>query len=458
MVGSRFAKGPGVLRRPAASGLAALLVCLACCGEASAAVGLPEDFFAERVMRIEAPTAIAFTPDQALLVATKFGRLVLLEPGARQSRTVLDLRRRVCHQSERGLVGLAVDPRFRRNRFVYVYFTRRRFGCGNRAVNRVSRFVLRRNGQIDPASERVLLDKIMSPGRYHLGGDLQFGKDGYLYISVGDGVCHYRTHRCSSRNTAAREDNVLLGKILRVDRTGRAPRANGLGRRCALTGRTRRGARCREIYATGLRNPFRIAFDPNAARTRFFINDVREQTWEEINLGRLGADYGWNLREGRCPVGRARSCPRPPRGLTDPIFTYRQPGRTRGRKKGCEAITGGAFVPRGAWPRAFRGDYLFADYVCGKIFRLKRVAGRYRAREFATGLGRSSAVHLRFGPGPSGTNALLHDAPRQGGRSLADRPRARQSPPDGERHADPALRPRAARGRLRRASEPRPGP
>jgi hypothetical protein len=89
--------------------------------------------------------------------------------------------------------------------------------------------------------------------------------------------------------------------------------------------------------------------------------------------------------------------------VTDPIYAYRQPGRTHEPDKGCEAITGGAFIPQGVWPKAFRGDYLFADYVCGKIFRLQRVAGRYRARVFATGLGESSAVHLRFGPGPSGT-------------------------------------------------------
>jgi glucose/arabinose dehydrogenase len=380
-----------------------LVVYLMCpSASASAAVRVPSGFFAERVLRLQQPTAMAFTPDRELLVATKLGRLLLLEPGARAPRELLDLRRHICGQGERGLVGLAVDPRFRTNRFLYVYFTSRRFGC-RRAINRVSRFVLPPDGRVNPASERVLLDNITSPTHYHVGGDLEFGKDGYLYVSVGDGSCHYLTHLCTTRNTAAREDNVLLGKILRIDRNGRAPNANGGGRRCALSGRTRRGARCREIYAKGLRNPFRIAFDPNASRTRFFIDDVGEQTWEEVDVGRLGADYGWNLREGRCRVGRVRNCGRRPRGLTDPIYTYLQPGRTRRRNKGCEAITGGAFVPRGAWPKPFSGDYLFGDYICGRIFRLERTGGRYRARTFATGLGLASVVHLRFGPGPSGT-------------------------------------------------------
>ena len=402
-------------RRGAAWGLALLLCCFAYSGEALGAVRLPRDFFAERVLNIKAPTAMAFTPRHKLLVATKLGRLLLVDPAVRDAREMLDLRGRICRQGERGLVGLAVDPRFSRNRFLYVYFTHRRFGCGRRAVNRVSRFVLRRDGRIDPASERVLIDNIMAPGRYHVGGDLEFGKDGYLYVSVGDGMCHYRARRCGARNTAAREDHVLLGKILRVDRNGRAPRSNGGDRRCALTGRTRPGARCREIFATGLRNPFRMAFDPNAARARFFINDVGEQTWEEIDRGWLGADYGWNLREGRCRVGQVRRCGRRPRGLTDPIFAYWQPGRTRGREKGCEAITGGAFVPRGAWPKAFDGRYLFADYVCGKIFRLEQGAGRFRAREFATGLGGSSAVDLLFGPGPSGTMLYYTVLRPQGG-------------------------------------------
>ena len=125
--------------------------------------------------------------------------------------------------------------------------------------------------------------------------------------------------------------HVLLGKILRVDRDGRRRRSTAADRR-ARSPADPPGARCREIFATGLRNPFRMAFDPNAPGTRFFINDVGEQTWEEINRGRLDADYGWNLREGRCPVGSVRGCGPAPRGLTDPIFTYWQPGLRAARE------------------------------------------------------------------------------------------------------------------------------
>ena len=410
---------------------AALAVALASLpAPVAAAIRLPERFAASVVLRTYEPTALAFAPGRRLLVATKGGRVLALERGLGRPRRILDLRDRVCREGERGLVGLAVDPRFSRNRFIYVFYTRRRGACGPPAVNRLSRFVVREGGSVDPESEHVLLDRIPSPSRYHVGGDVQFGKDGLLYVAVGDGMCYYAAGPGSverggcaghhgPRNPAAREPNVLLGKILRVDRDGRAPRANGAGQRCALTGRTRAGARCREIFASGLRNPFRMAFDPTAESTRFFINDVGEQTWEEVNLGRRGADYGWNLREGRCPVGRTRGCAPAPPSLTDPIYTYRQPGardHARGRR-GCEAITGGAFVPHGSWPRRLQGDYLFADYVCGRITRLVRTPAGYRPRAFASRLGRSSAVHLAFGPGPDGT-ALFFTSLAHGGEVM----------------------------------------
>jgi glucose/arabinose dehydrogenase len=375
--------------------LAAAALALAAAAPASAET-LPPGFADEPVAPVPAPTAMAFLPDGRLLVTTKDGRLLVRSEGTSSTSVALDLRARVCTQLERGLVGVAVDPGFAVNRLVYLYYTRRGRRCDGTAVNRVSRFVLA-GTVVDRRSERVLIDRVPSPSGMHQAGDLEFGRDGFLYVSIGDGACHYRKrHRCGRRDGAARERNVLLGKILRIDRSGRAPAANGGGVRCARRGLTRRRARCREIFATGLRNPFRIAFDPNAAGARFFINDVGSQTTEEIDLGQLGADYGWNLREGSCPVGTRLGCGPAPRGLTNPIFEY--PHST-----GCRTITGGSFVPAGAWPAELQGDYLFADYGCGKIFRLEPLAGGgYRAVDFVTDLGRRSAVHLAFGPSPSG--------------------------------------------------------
>jgi PKD repeat protein len=155
------------------------------------------------------------------------------------------------------------------------------------------------------------------------------------------------------------------------------------------------------MFAWGLRNPFRFAFDPNAAGTRFFINDVGQNQWEEIDAGQIGVDYGWNVREGHCANGSTSNCGAPPAGMTNPIYDY-------GRPTGCYAITGAAFVPTGIWPAIYDGAYLFADYGCGKIFRLVPGGGNsYTVVDLATGVGGPTA--MTFGPYNS-TQALYYAA------------------------------------------------
>ncbi|MEJ7653900.1 MAG: PQQ-dependent sugar dehydrogenase [Chloroflexia bacterium] len=169
--------------------------------------------------------------------------------------------------------------------------------------------------------------------------------------------------------------------------------------RCNVTGSTTPGNWCQETFASGLRNPFRIAFDPNAAGTRFFINDVGQNVWEEIDEGIAGADYGWNIREGRCANGSTTNCGPPPAGLTNPIFDYQHTSDCSLPGVGGNSITGGAFVPNGVWSAEYDNSYLFGEYVCGKIFRIKpNGSGGYTASEFVTGLGSSSAVAMIFGP------------------------------------------------------------
>lgn len=384
----------------------------------AAAITLPSGYSERKVADVPLPTGLAFLPDGRMLVAGKDGRVWLIDRGKRRREAVMSLRARSCEERERGLSGIAVDPNFERNRFVYVYWTRRRgptcpveYTRGglrpDHPVNRLSRYRLTRELGVDSGSEKVLLDGIPQLFGTHNAGDLHFARDGYLYVSVGDGGCDYAGGGCAGKNDASRDPHVLLGKILRIRRDGSAPDANGGGDRCALRGMTRSGRRCRETFASGLRNPFRLAFDPNARGVRFFINDVGQSTWEEINQGKLGADYGWNLREGPCPIGVAENCSAKPRRLTDPIFSYRQ-GR-------CQAITGGAFLPRGAWSPAFAGSYLYADYVCGRIWRLQRRDGRWERRAFALNMGRDSAVHLAFGPGNGRSRSLFYTTFANGG-------------------------------------------
>ncbi|MEM1332454.1 MAG: PQQ-dependent sugar dehydrogenase, partial [Actinomycetota bacterium] len=194
------------------------------------------------------------------------------------------------------------------------------------------------------------------------------GNDGLLYIATGDAGRDPRGNPGSGgANDAGTDRSLLNGKILRVDRfTGVAAPGNpftGAGTAaCRLRGNeaTTPTTTCQEIFATGLRNPFRFAFDPNTNATRFFINDVGQSTREEVNEGVIGADYGWNSREGLCPRGLAPPCPGPPVGLTDPILDY-------GREAGT-FITAGAFVPDGHWPAEFDGGYLFADGGVGRVY------------------------------------------------------------------------------------------
>ncbi|HEV3485247.1 MAG TPA: PQQ-dependent sugar dehydrogenase, partial [Vicinamibacterales bacterium] len=412
---------------------AAALAVLFCSVAAAAAAQpvLPAGFDDAIVATVPAPTDLAFTPDGRLLITSQAGTLRIYENGALKSTPALNLSSILCTDSERGLLGVTVDPAFATNRFIYVYYTFKKHGVCERnttraPVNRVSRFILSDSDLVDRTTERVLIDNIPSPNGNHNAGDLAFGKDGYLYISIGDGGCDYLGNSgCAGANDAARDAHVLLGKILRITRDGGIPSSNPfLGTnsvRCNVTGRAQAGQTCQETFATGLRNPFRMAFDPNATSTRFFIGDVGQNAWEEINLGRAGADYGWNVREGFCVNGSTTNCGAPPTGMTNPIYAY-------AHSTGCSSITGGAFVPNGSWPASYDNKYLFGDYVCGRIFLLTPQSdGTFTRTTFASGLGASSAVAMTFGRYGTGT-ALYYTTYANGGQVRRIAPQANASP------------------------------
>ena len=389
-------------------GLGAIIVSASPAGAA-----VPAGFSDELVTSVGAPTALAFTPDGRLLITTQGGALRVVQNGSLLATPALNLAGTICSNSERGLLGVAVDPAFASNGYVFLYYSFNKAGdCGTGTVNRVARYVMTGNTLGSPV---VLIDNIPSPAGNHNAGDLEFGKDGMLYVSVGDGGCDYpggTPSGCAGANDASRDRHSLVGKILRIDRNGGVPADNpftGAGTATCSGGNVSSSLICQETFAWGLRNPFRIAFDPNAAGTLFHINDVGQNVWEEIDLGTAGADYGWNVREGHCATGSTTNCGPPPAGMTNPIFDY-------GRSDGCGSITGGAFVPNGTWPADYQGKYLFADYVCGRIFRLDpNGSGGFTRTNFATGLGGSSAVHLRFGPAGSG-QALYYTTYASGGQ------------------------------------------
>ena len=387
---------------------AALLACLGLlvAGPPASSQPVVPPQFEDRVVAtgFGAPTAMAWVPDGRLLIASKTAGIYVYSNGADSTRAV-NLHSVLCYDWERGVTGVAVDPQFALNHYVYVYYTFKKHGVcdtgtANSPVNRVSRFVLRDDGVITPASEVVLLDNIPSPSGVHNAGTLEFGNDGYLYVTVGDGGCDYAGDSgCQAQNDAARDRQVLLGKVLRITRDGDIPPTNPYvgpdSGRCNLAGRTAASV-CQETFAWGLRNPFKLAFDPNAENNRFFINDVGGGGWEEIDLGQVGADYGWNVREGPCAVGAPTSCGPPPAGMTNPIYAYHH-------DSGCTAVTAAAFTPLGLWPREFDASYLFGDFVCGKLFRaVPSPGGGLVVNEFATGLGANGIVAANFGPHGSG--------------------------------------------------------
>jgi glucose/arabinose dehydrogenase len=383
-----------------------LTAMLVVAGPSAAAPTLPSGFADQTVVSgLDRPTTLAFTPDGRMLIGAEAGTVHVFENGALKAQPALDISAKVCSDQERGLMSVAVDPSFATNHFIYVYYTWKKLGAcqyGSNGdtllpVNRVSRFVLGDDDVVDPASEHVLIDNIPAPEGYHIGADLHFGHDGYLYASTGDGGCQYTDPVwCDRYNAASRDQNVLLGKVLRITRDGAIPPSNPYqgsdSARCAATGVTDAGKKCQETFAWGLRNPYRLAFDPNAAGTRFFINDVGEIDWEEIDLGTAGADYGWNIREGHCATGSTTDCGAPPAGMTNPLFDY-------SHASGCMAVTAAAFVPDGIWPAAYDGRYLFGDLVCGKIFVLTpNRDGTWSQSDFAQGLGAYSINEMKFGP------------------------------------------------------------
>ena len=387
----------------------------------AAAATLPSGFSDDPVVSVGAPTDLAFTPDGRMLITTQPGRLRVVADGALLPTAALDLvaAGTVCSNLERGLLGVAVDPGFATNGFIYLYYTfKKSGGCETNTtlapVNRVSKFTLSPPGNtIDPLSEVVLIDNIPSPSGKHNAGDLHVAADGLLYVTVGDGECKLGdANRCAGENDNSRFLDTLLGKILRIGLDGSIPGANPYAgqsdaRRCGDPAGVPSGTGpCAETFASGLRNPFRFAFRPGTSE--FHINDVGQATWEEIDLGLAGADYGWNVREGNCALGSTSDCGSPPAGMTNPIHVY-------GHSGGCQSITGGAFVPVGVWPSGFDNAYLFSDYICGKIFRLvPNASGGYDQLEFATALGSSSAVAMAFGP-YANTQALYYTTYAGGG-------------------------------------------
>lgn len=304
------------------------------------------------------PTAMAFAPDGRLFVCQQGGQLRVIKNGSLLATPFVTVT--VDAVGERGLLGIAFDPNFALNHYVYVYYT----ATSPAIHNRVSRFTA--NGDVAVAgSEVVLLDlNNLSGASNHNGGAMHFGTDGKLYIAVGDNATSAHSQTLAN----------LLGKMLRINSDGTIPTDNPFyGTATGVN---------RSIWALGLRNPFTFAVQPGTGR--IFINDVGQNTWEEINDGIAGANYGWPGCEGFCSPANPN--------YRDPIFRY---SHASGNTSGY-CIAGGAFYNPATvqFPGTNVGVYFFADYVNGWIRKLDPAQGN-QVSAFATGV--NEPVDLKVG-------------------------------------------------------------
>ncbi len=248
--------------------------------------------------------------------------------------------------SESGLLGLAFHPTFPVTPFVYVSYT----ASGNPLISRISRFQSANNGQfIDPASEQILLE-VLQPFSNHNGGNLAFGPDGFLYAGFGDGGSGG-----DPQNNAQTTSN-LLGTIVRIDIDSAIPYAIPASNPNAANPFCTQGfgaAPCPEIFAWGLRNPWKFSFD--SATGDLWAADVGQVSWEEVDLVVAGGNYGWREREGAHCFNPSSGCST---AFDEPVAEY---PRSVG-----QSVTGG-FVYRGSSISSLFGWYVFGDFGSGRL-------------------------------------------------------------------------------------------
>ena len=303
---------------------------------------------------IASPTVFSFAPDGRIFVAQQNGQLKVIKNGVLLPSPFVSLS--VNSSGERGLLGIAFDPNFVTNQFIYLYYT-----LSSAANNRISRFTA--NGDVALAgSELVLLNlDPLSSATNHNGGTMQFGIDGKLYVGIGENA-----------NTSYSQNlDTYHGKILRLNTDGTAPADNPY---ISSTNVKRQ-----RVWAYGLRNPYTLSVQPVTGR--ILVNDVGQNTWEEINDATTGGkNFGWPTAEGTTNGA-----------FTDPVYAY-------SHSSGC-AITGGTFFnPTSTnYPSSYIGQYFYLDY-CNRWIDALTLSGSTATRAgFATSIA-GSPVNMATGP------------------------------------------------------------
>jgi glucose/arabinose dehydrogenase len=305
---------------------------------------------------IPSPTSIVSIPntnDSRLFVTEKSGQIkVLDENNQLKAQTFLDIRNKVIDNGERGLLGLAFDPNYAENGYFYINYNNK----DQQSI--IARYKMLSYNTADPNSEKVLI-KVDQPYLNHNGGDLAFGPDGYLYIALGDGGS------AGDPENRAQDKTTLLGKILRIDISKGDPYSIPDTNPFANQDNAKP-----EIWAYGLRNPWRISFDRQTSD--LYIADVGQGDIEEINLQKAGSNgginYGWRCYEGT-KVYNSQGC-LDENNYTPPIFEYNH------EEDRC-SITGG-YVYRGVNYPALDGKYFYGDFCGGQLYYAENKDGEWQ--------------------------------------------------------------------------------
>ncbi len=305
---------------------------------------------------VSAPTNLVQASNGRILLTEQAGRILVLDEEQLSEEHIfipepLDLRERVSSRaSEEGLLGIALSPH--NDRHLYLYYS-----AANPRRSVVSRFNY--NLEIAPESELVIL-QVEQPYANHNGGQIAFGPDGYLYIGLGDGGA------AGDPQGNGQDTTTLLGSILRIDVSESTaaqpyaippdnPFADGGGRP--------------EIWAYGLRNPWRFSFDRETGD--LWTGDVGQNEWEEIDIIERGGNYGWNILEGTHCFRPRDNCDR--EGTIPPVWEYSLDGRP------CSVI--GGYVYRGDAIPWLLGAYVYGDFCSGKVYGLRHENGQVTERK-----------------------------------------------------------------------------
>jgi len=327
--------------------VAAVTAALVGCGTSAVAQTTVPPGFSQTTIAsgLSSATSLKQMADGRALIARQTGDLLVWKDGSLLATPMHTFA--VSAGGEQGLIGVTVDPAFEANGFVYVYINSPAPG----SRGKLKRITVAPGSDVSTAGSEVELFDLGASSGIHLGGEVRFGIDGKIYVALGDHANSANSQSLSS----------IFGKILRLNVDGSIPTDNPFY--SVTTGDNR------AIWALGLRNPFTFAFERGTGR--MFINDVGAASWEEINEGIAGANYGWPQTEG--PFDQA-TWPQ----FTPPVHAYpRSVGGT---------IVGGAFYdpPVKNFPASMNGDYFFGDFGAAWVRRLP--AGSSTPEPFATGM------------------------------------------------------------------------